>query len=401
MLDSAHKLIKQVAARLGLSKEEIDYLLKIDNEHIFDISLSSGKKFQAFRIQHNNNLGPYKGGIRFHPQVNINEVRALATLMTLKTAAIGLPLGGAKGGVAVNPKDLSSDQLEELSRKYAVYLSAHIGSDKDIPAPDVNTDATVMDWMLDEYIKQTGDSSKGTFTGKSVSNGGSLGREAATGRGGLVVLVQILKLLAEQGNQFTYAIEGFGNVGKHFALTTQVQEPKWRLLAATDSRGGILNPLGLNAKKLAKHKSRGGRLNTLDGQAITNTQLLSIKVDILVLAALENSITEQNMKQVKAKYILELANGPLSEKAHNYLTKKGIVIIPDILANAGGVIVSYLEWLQNKTRENWSETEVNKRLRSYLTNATNEIYRYSQTSGVNLKEASLGLAIERIISARK
>lgn len=374
MLDTAQKLIKDVGKHLNLSQEDIKYLLKANKEHVFEIELKNGKKFPAYRVQHNNNLGPYKGGIRFHPTANINEVRALATLMSLKTAAVGLPLGGGKGGIAVNPKELTKSELEELSRQYAANLSAHIGPNKDIPAPDVNTNAMVMDWMLDEYIKISGDNSPAAFTGKSVKKGGSLGREAATGRGGAIVLDQILP-----NRKLNIAVHGFGNVGKFFALVAEAEYPNWQVVAVTDSKGGFYNPEGLPVTKLAEHKSAHKSLNELKlerAKLISNEELFSLKTDVLVLAALENTIDNQNADSVKAKYILELANGPVSDAAAQTLASKNTIIIPDIIANAGGVVVSYLEWLQNKNKQLWSEEKVNNQLEKYLTKAVSRVVKF-------------------------
>ncbi len=395
MLDTTHKLIRRVAKNLSLSEIDIEYLLKADNEHIFDIQLSSGKKFPAYRVQHNNALGPYKGGIRFHPLASIDEVRALALLMSLKTAAVGLPLGGGKGAITVDPKQLTRAELEELSRKYAAHLTKHIGPEIDVPAPDMNTNATVMGWMLDEYIKTSGNESKAAFTGKSIAEGGSLGREAATGRGGAIVLDEILGC-----QEVTIAVQGFGNVGSFFALVAQSEHPDWRVVAATDSSGGVIAQ-DLDIKKLDEFKRSGGKLNGYDpSKSINEEQLLSAEVDVLVLAALENIITTDNMSNIKARYILELANGPISEDAHHYLSEKGVVIIPDILANAGGVVVSYLEWLQNKENQQWSEQKVNAQLNEYLIKATDAVKDYARANNKTLKEAAFSLAIKRIIKAK-
>jgi glutamate dehydrogenase/leucine dehydrogenase len=217
MLEGVHKLIKQVGASLGLDEKTIEDLIKPNAEHIFDIELESGKKFKAFRVQHNNQNGPYKGGVRFHENVTLDEVQALATLMSLKTAAVGLPLGGGKGGIAVNPRNLSKKELEELSRKYVRGLSRHIGPDQDVPAPDVNTNSTIIDWMVDEYSHLTGDKTRASFTGKSIKNGGSLGRDAATGRGGVIAFSELLKHLENSNKKITYAVQGYGNVGQYFA----------------------------------------------------------------------------------------------------------------------------------------------------------------------------------------
>lgn len=403
MLQSAHATIEKVGKTLGLSREDIDFLLSIDQEHIFDIKLSNGNTHKAYRVQHKNVLGPYKGGIRFHTEVNLDEVRALATLMSLKTAAVGLPLGGGKGGVAIDPRKLSLSELEELSRAYARHLQPHIGPDKDVPAPDVNTNSQIIDWMADEYEQITGDTSKASFTGKSVGKGGSKGREAATGRGGVVTLKTVLEHTKSNAKSLTYTIQGFGNVGLFFGLIAEEMLPNLQLIAATDSSGGLSSAFGFSPQKLAAYKKSGGKLAELDEEdavTITNDQLLSEETDILVLAALGDVITEQNAEQVQAKIILELANGPVSDKAHDILTKKGVVIIPDILANAGGVVVSYLEWLQNRSSEHWEEDKVNHEADRYLVTATRLALDYADTNKVSLKEAAMAVAMRKLIEAR-
>lgn len=402
MLETAHDLIKRVGKHLHLSQEDIEYLLKANQEHIFDIEVG-GKKHKAFRVQHNNALGPYKGGIRFHPEVNLDEVRMLATLMSLKTAAVGLPLGGGKGGVVVDPKELTDAELEALSRAYAAQLSPHIGPDKDVPAPDVNTNATVIDWMVDEYARATGDDSKAAFTGKSLDNGGSEGREAATGRGGMITLREILKLLGKDKKELTIGVQGFGNVGSYFGLVAEDEQPRWILTAATDSSGGVSDAFGLNATKLDYYKKRSSKLidyETDSSVPISNEQFVAEEVDILVLAALGDVITKDNMKNVRARIVLELANGPVDGEAYDYLTKQGILVIPDVLANAGGVIVSYLEWLQNRQGEQWDEAKVNAELERVLVAAVHETYAYGKKHQLPLKEAAFAIAIQRILAKR-
>jgi glutamate dehydrogenase/leucine dehydrogenase len=263
MLEGVHKQIREVGQKLGLDKQTIEDLIAPNAEHIFDIELNNGQTFKAFRVQHNNQNGPYKGGVRFHENVNLDEVRALATLMSLKTAAVGLPLGGGKGGVAVNPRNLSKEELEELSRKYVQGLHKHIGPDKDVPAPDVNTNATIIDWMVDEYEKLTGDSSHASFTGKSLSYGGSLGRDAATGRGGVIALRELLKHLGKSDEKITYALQGFGNVGQFFATVAQKEQPNWTLQAVSDSSANLHSDKGLDAEDLAKFKQDGGRFQII------------------------------------------------------------------------------------------------------------------------------------------
>lgn len=401
MLQTAHELIKRVGKQLGLSAEEVELLLKANAEHVFEIELSTGKKHKAYRVQHNNTLGPYKGGIRFHPEVDLDEVKALATLMSLKTAAVGLPLGGGKGGVAVNPKELSEAELEELARKYAAHLSPHIGPDKDVPAPDVNTNATIIDWMVDEFEQQTGDTTRASFTGKSLGKGGSLGREAATGRGGVIALREALEHLGRQDEVITVAVQGFGNVGSFFGTIAETEHPNWRLVAATDSSGGPYKAEGLSASEVAAYKKNIGALKeyrTTSAKPIGSAEVIEQDVDVLVVAALGDVITEANMNKVQAKIVLELANGPVNEAAYNHLTKKGVLIIPDVLANAGGVIVSYLEWLQNKSGEEWTEEKVNQELEKYMVPAMAAAQAYADEHHVSLKEAAFALAIRRILN---
>lgn len=398
MLDTAHKLIKQAAKELNLDQSTVEKLLKADAEHQFEIELSSGKKFKGYRVQHNNKLGPYKGGIRYHEEVNLDEVRALATLMSLKTAAVGLPLGGGKGGISVNPKQLSQEELEELSRKFVQNLHRHIGPGKDVPAPDVNTDSQIIDWMSDEYEKLTGDTSRATFTGKSIKNGGSLGRDAATGRGGVIAFRELLKHLKKSDQELTYAVQGYGNVGSFFATVASSEQPKWKLVAASDSRAAVYEPKGLDAGVLDKYKAAGNSFSDYKkAQVLSGDELIGLKVDVLVLAALGDAVTDKNMKQIKAKYIVEMANGPINEAAYRYLTSQGILILPDIIANAGGVIVSYLEWLQNRADEHWTEARVNKELEKYMVKAVDDLYKTAMLLKLPYKEAAFVIALKRLV----
>jgi glutamate dehydrogenase/leucine dehydrogenase len=397
MLKTTQGLIVKTGHKIGLSDSQLKEILKFNAEHKFEIKLKDGKKYQAYRVQHNNKRGPYKGGIRFHPNVNIDEARALATLMSLKTAAIGLPLGGAKGGIAVNPKELSNEQLEELSRKYVEYLTPHIGPNKDVPAPDVNTDSKIIDWMVEEFEAQTGDTSHASFTGKSIDKGGSSGREAATGRGGVIALSELLKL-GGKNKALTYAVQGYGNVGAFFGTVAKDLQPDWMLVAATDSRAGLFDGAGLNANELFEYKTSGSSFSEyLTYKKITNDELLGLEVDVLVLAALGDAISESNMNKVKAKYIVELANGPINETAYEYLTKKGVIILPDIIANAGGVVVSYLEWQQNMSSKKLTEDEVNKKLEEYIKNAVEDVYNYSKKKRQTLKDAAIAIALQRLL----
>ncbi len=396
MLDTAQKLIRDTGKKIGLTDEQIEQLIKTDAEHQFEIELSDGSKHLAYRVQHSNKLGPYKGGIRFHPQVDYDEVRALATLMSFKTAVAGIPMGGSKGGVSIDPKELSTEALEELSRKYVAGLHDHIGPDNDVPAPDVNTNSQIIDWMADEYKKLSGDKTKASFTGKSLRNGGSLGREAATGRGGVIVLREILNKLSISG-PITYALQGWGNVGSYFGLIAEKQHPDWKMIAVTDSSGGIYSPDGFSAKEIDDFKKSGGRLaDYKTGQKISGEDLIGQPADVLVLAALEDAVGDKNVGEIKTKIVLELANGPVAYDAYKSLSQKGITDIPDILANSGGVIVSYLEWLQNKKNQQWSEAKVNQELEKLLVAATGKVYARMQKNDLTLKEAAFAEAIAKL-----
>ncbi len=399
MLQTAHAFINRAGHKLKLSEAEIKDILQPNAEHQFDIALKDGKTFKGYRVQHNNKRGPYKGGIRFHPEVNLEEVRALATLMSLKTAAVGLPLGGGKGGVAVNPRELSAWELEEISRQFVANLHPHIGPDKDVPAPDVNTNSAIIDWMVDEYEKRTGDTTKASFTGKSLGNGGSLGRDAATGRGGVFALREVLRHEGNEGKPLTVAVEGFGNVGSFFATVSAEDHHEWKLLAAGDSKSGLYSDEGLAPTTLAHYKREGGSFKEYNEENVSligKDELLAMDVDVLVLAALGDTITEANMATIKASYILELSNAPLNETAHDYLSKKGVVIVPDIIANSGGVIVSYLEWMQNRQDEHWTEAQVNQRLEKYMVMAVDDLWDLAQKEGVGLREAAFMLAMQRL-----
>jgi len=399
MLDTARSEITKSGKILGLSDKEIDDLIKVNKEHKFEIKLKSGQTFRAYRVQHNNKRGPYKGGIRFHPDVDLDEVRALATLMSFKTAAVGLPLGGGKGGVSVDPRQLKDGELEELSRAYARYLTPHIGPKKDIPAPDVNTDGRIIDWMVDEYQKITKDTTKASFTGKSLQNGGSLGREAATGRGGVIALQEYLAIKHQADKPLTIAIQGFGNVGSFFATVAHNDGLRWQLVAASDSNAAIYKKDGFGALELAEFKKSGGRFKDYKANSveiISNEELLALPVDVLVLAALGDAITDKNMKHIKAKIILELANGPVNSLAIDYLHNKKVDIIPDIVANAGGVVVSYFEYVQNCNRQKWSEAEVNSKLRDTIVEATRAIVSTAKQFKIDLKTAAFVNAIKNL-----
>lgn len=398
MLATAQASIREAAKHLGYDEARIEQLLKAEHEHIFEVE-AGGKKYPAYRVQHSSKLGPYKGGIRFHPNVTLDEVRALATLMSLKTAAAGLPLGGAKGGIAVDPDTLKEGELEEISRAYARYLAPYIGSDKDIPAPDVNTNGRIMAWMADELGKVKGKPDPGSFTGKPLDEGGSEGREAATGNGGVIALVEYLKAAKMLDKPLTVALQGFGNVGYFFAKAMKAY-PNLRLIAVANSRGTWVKPDGIDpeAAEFQGAMPRPEELRDLQGVAALPVQhVIGVKADILVLAALEDAVNEVNMHDVKAGIIVELANGPVTKEAEDYLLSKKTVMLPDVIANAGGVIVSYLEWQQNLRGEHWDEAAVNQKLAEHLIPAAQATMKLAHQKQVSLKQAAFELALERLL----
>lgn len=398
MLATAQATIRDAAKELGYDDARIEQFLKAEKEHVFEVK-SGGKKYPAFRVQHSSKLGPHKGGIRFHPNVSLDEVRALATLMSVKTAAVGLPLGGGKGGIVVDPRTLSQPELEEISRDYARQLAPHIGSDKDIPAPDVNTNGQIMSWMVDELAKVKGEQDPGAFTGKPISEGGSEGREAATGFGGVVTLGEYLKHHNLLDKPLTVALQGFGNVGYYFAKSLKAY-PNLRLIAVANSKNTWLKPDGIDVTKhsAAKSDPNPEDLNDLkDISTLPSSAIVGVKADILVLAALEDAVTAANMHEVKADVVVELANGPVSKEADQYLSDKGVVVIPDVIANAGGVIVSCFEWQQNLKGEHWPEAKVNQMLSDVLTQAASSMMARASDKGISLKKAAFELALERLL----
>ena len=399
MLDTAQATIREAAAGLGVDEKIVNALLEAEAEHVFEIEVN-GKKYPAYRVQHNSKLGPFKGGVRFHPNVNIDEVRALATLMFLKTAAVNLPLGGGKGGIAVDPKTLSKTEVEQLARRYAKHLAPHIGSDKDIPAPDVNTNSEIIDWMVDEYEKTSGGEDKGSFTGKSMNNGGSEGREAATGRGGVITLVEYLKARGLSEKPLTVALQGFGNVGYFFATALAEMCPKLKIVAIADSRNtwAKQDAIDVFASTTDVIPPKLDELTCLAGAVpASSDSIIGANVDVLVLAALENAVTVENQDKVKANIVVELANGPVSKEAEGKLLARGVEILPDVIANAGGVIVSYLEWQQNLASEHWSEEVVNEKLADILVPATQGMLNRAAEKSLSLKQAAFELALQRLL----
>jgi glutamate dehydrogenase (NAD(P)+) len=355
--------------------------------------------FVGFRIQHNNARGPMKGGIRYHPAVDIDEVRSLASLMTWKTAVVDLPFGGAKGGINCDPTVLSEREQERITRKFVDGIHEVVGTHKDIPAPDMGTNAQTMAWVMNQYEKYHG-FSPAVVTGKPVDLHGSLGREAATGRG---VLYATQECLAAYGGgkkvkDCTFAVQGFGNVGSHAARL--IHEDGGKVVAVTDVKGGVQNPKGLNIPDVLAWMRRTGSVDGYpEGTSIDNAGLLATKCDVLVPAALEAQITKANAKDIRAKFIVEGANGPTTHEADEILNKRGVIVVPDIYANAGGVTVSYFEWVQNLQVHSWTEEEVNERLHRRMQAAFGKIRSIADSRKVPLRTAAFILAIGRVASA--
>ncbi len=353
--------------------------------------------FTGYRVQHDSSRGPSKGGVRYHPDVNLGEVAALAMWMTWKCALAGLPYGGAKGGVTIAPKQLSPAELQRLTRRYAAEIFPLIGPDKDVPAPDVGTDAQVMAWMMDTYSQQVGYAVPGVVTGKPLSIGGSLGREEATGRGVVYVTQEVLRHLKLSIENTTVAIQGFGNVGSHTARIMQQQGV--RVIAVSDIHGGIYNPKGLNVMELLRRDPNQPLHDTKLGDALTNEELLQLECTILVPAALSEQITSKNANSLRCRILSEGANGPTTLEADHILASKGIFVIPDILANSGGVIVSYFEWVQDLQRFFWSATDIQNRLQGIITSAFQRTLHFSTERRVSMRMAALMSGIDQVAQA--
>lgn len=361
------------------------------------------RTFEGYRVQHNQTLGPGKGGIRFHPHVDLSETTALAMLMTFKCALVGLPLGGAKGGVKVDPNELSRQELQALSRRYAMEIGPFIGPNKDIPAPDIGTDKQTMAWIMDTYSQIQGYASLGVVTGKPISVGGSLGREAATGRGvAYCINFAYDKMDKKIDHNTTVAIHGFGKVGMPAA--EDLIEQKAKIVAVSDYTCGLYDEDGLNIPDIIDFVKQKNTLDNYDKkgvQKITNEELLGLDVDILIPAAIDSVVTEKNMENIKARVIAEGANGPLTKEAVQYLSDKGAFIIPDILCNAGGVIVSYFEWVQGLANFFWDEDKINKELHMILKNAFSEVVQKSEHYKCDMKKAALIASLAKLEAAMK
>ncbi|NJD30065.1 MAG: Glu/Leu/Phe/Val dehydrogenase [Chloroflexi bacterium] len=366
----------------------------------FPVKMDDGsvRVFTGYRVQHNLGRGPAKGGIRYHQDVSIDEVKALAMWMTWKCAVVGIPFGGGKGGVIVDPKQLSKKELEALSRRYFTEIEVLVGPEKDIPAPDVNTNAQVMSWFMDTYSMHQGYTVPGVVTGKPISLGGSEGRNEATARGTVYCIVEAARHLGIELPKAKVAIQGFGNAGAIAA--TLIAAEKATVVAVSDSTGGIHNPNGLDIPRVIAWKQEHGTVQGFPGaKDVTNAEVLEVECDILIPAALENQITDRNAGAIKAKLIAEAANGPTTPEADQILFKNSKFMIPDILCNAGGVTVSYFEWVQDLNRDHWTETEVNAKLKTIMVKAFSEVLAIARREQCDMRTAAYLLAVQRVADA--
>ena len=360
----------------------------------------SVRRFEGYRVQHSTMRGPAKGGVRYHPQVNLDEVKALATWMTWKCAISGIPFGGGKGGICCNPKEMSPAELERMTRRYIIEIMPIIGPEKDIPAPDVYTNAQTMAWMMDTFSMNKGYAVPGIVTGKPLEIGGSLGREFATARGTVYTVESGAKYIGLDLSKATCAVQGFGNAGSNAARL--ISELGTKVVAVSDSQGGIFSSKGLDIDAVIQHKKETGSVIGFAGaEDISNEELLIIDCEVLIPAALENVLTEKNAADVKAKIIAEAANGPTTPEADKILEEKNVFIIPDILANAGGVTVSYFEWVQNVQHLFWKEEEINERLRTIMDVAFKSVIEYKEKYNVYMRIAANMLGINRVAQAAK
>lgn len=426
IFDDAIRRLDRASAYIEVDSETLDRLRQ--PKSILQVSIpvrmddGSLRIFQGYRVRHDDTRGPTKGGIRFHPDVSLPEVKALAFWMTFKCAVVGIPFGGGKGGVIVDPKQLSRMELERLSRGYVQQVADFIGPETDIPAPDVYTNAMVMGWMMDEYSQISRRRVPDVITGKPIPLGGSLGRDDATGRGAYYCIKELERLNDWQPSQITVAVQGFGNAGQHVARL--LHSDGYRIVAASDSKGGLFCETGLDIPELVEQKQSArpvdqvysqqsvceckecGEANCCCGDAATaqrrslsNAELLELDVDILIPAALENQLTADNATRVHASFVIEVANGPTTNEADEILTEKGIVVVPDILANAGGVTVSYFEWAQNRSGYNWSEQEVHDRLQKIMATEFGEVHRLSKELNIDMRTAAYAHSLKRLSEA--
>lgn len=404
--DNFVAVMDKAAGVMGISEE--DYLTFKYPERELKVALpvrmddGSLKVFEGFRIQHSTLRGPAKGGVRYHQNVNVDEVRALSAWMTFKCAVAAIPYGGGKGGIVCRPREMSNGELERLTRTYIDKISAIISPNTDIPAPDVGTNAQTMDWMVDEYSKLKGESVYGIVTGKSIEIGGSKGRNEATGRGVCFVTLEMMKKYNMKPEDCKIVIQGMGNVGSISAKL--LAEEGAKIIAVSDVSCAIYNENGLDIAGIYKYLDSGK--NLLDGytgdcKRITNAELLELPCDILIPAALENQITAENADRIKAKIVIEAANGPTSVEADEILNKKGVKVLPDILSNSGGVIVSYFEWVQNLQNFYWEEDDVNAKLKRQIVGAFNDVFDAREKYDCTFRVAAYIVALNRLVTAKK
>lgn len=409
------KQVEQAGKVLKLNKLAVKKLTtakRILKKNI-SVKLDNGKtkSFEAYRVQFNNARGPFKGGIRYHPKANIDEVKTLALLMAVKCAVVNIPMGGGKGGIKFDPKKYSETEIEKISRAWIRAFKNYLGPRLDVPAPDVYTTPQIMSWMMDEYSKLVGKKTPAMITGKPLADGGSEGRDTATGQGGFYVLQQALKKLNLKSKGATAVVQGFGNAGYNIAQL--LHQAGFKVIACSDSQGGICDKreLGMNPENIMKEKQRRGKIHSCYCQGtvcdcenygrVSNEKLLALPCDVLVLAALENQINNQNASKIKAKVILELANGGINSTVDNILAQKNILVLPDVLANAGGVTVSYFEWHQNMTNLRWTRKQVFEKLEKIMVANFNKVWSAMIKHKITPRQAAFVLGIERIAKAMK
>lgn len=402
--DNALRQLEKAAGLINLDKDVLTRLSSPEKVIMasLPVRMDDGtlQVFQAYRVQYNNARGPYKGGIRFHPDVDLDEVKALAFWMTIKSAVVNIPMGGGKGGVIVDPKSLSDGEKERLSRAWTRAFRPVIGPDKDIPAPDVYTTPQIMAWMADEFSQLEGKPSIGVVTGKPLEYGGSLGRASATAMGGFYVLEQAVNKLSLNIKDLRVAIQGFGNAGA--TMASLLYDAGYKIVALADSKSMIYNPKGIDVVKATEYKEKNKSLAGFpDSKEISKEEFFALDIDVLVPAALENQITKDNAKDIKAKLVVELANGPTTPDADEILYKNKVVVIPDVLANAGGVTVSYFEWLQNISNNYWSAEEVDSELKERMVPSFEALWMTSQDKKTDLRTAAFMVALDRVAKATK
>ncbi|HVB75281.1 MAG TPA: Glu/Leu/Phe/Val dehydrogenase [Ktedonobacteraceae bacterium] len=401
--DVAIAQFDEAADRLGLSQAMRAILRKPKRELIvnFPVRMDNGdvEMYTGYRVQHNINRGPAKGGIRYSPEVSLDEVRALAMWMTWKCAVVGIPFGGAKGGVICDPHKMSRAELERMTRRYATEISLFIGPDSDIPAPDMNTNPQVMAWIMDTYSMHRGYSVPAVITGKPLAIGGSEGRLEATARGVLVVTREAMRDKGMQPEECRVVVQGFGNVGSITARLLH-DELKCKIVGLSDITGGVYNARGIDVHRALRYSKEHGTLKGLpDSEYVNNAELLELPCDVLIPAALENQLTGRNAGRVKARLVIEAANGPTTPEADSILNEKGVTIVPDILANAGGVTVSYFEWVQDLQRFFWAEQEINSQLENIMTRSYQAVYNKATEQDTNMRMGAYLLAVARVAEA--